>query len=360
MRMCQKGFRKRLLALLVALACVVSGTTAAWAIDAPPANTATSACVMDVDSGRILYSQNENAERCIASITKIMTAILVIENNTDFDQVLTASATAAAEDGTSLYLREGDKLTLMTGLYGTMLRSGNDAAVAIAEYTAGSVEKFVEMMNAKAKELGMTHSHFSWPNGLIDEDNYSSAKDMAILSSYAMKNELFAKIVKTWYIETEDGYQIENHNKMLSRDKRCIGIKTGFTTLAGRTLVTCFQNPDNGQRIVIVTLNNYDHYNDHQRLCDWVFDNFQQTTLVKKGTEIATVNSNGEMVPLVAKETVTWPSKDGEADRIVATFSVQSNQGVPMEEGEMAGVMRFYLDKKKIAQTQLIYHYPDQ
>ena len=350
---------KRLLAMVLAVVCAVGLTSTAWAIDQPPVNSATSACVMDVDSGRILYSKNENAERCIASITKIMTAILVIENNTDFNQVITASKTAAAEDGTSLYLVEGDKLTLMTGLYGTMLRSGNDAAVAIAEHTAGSVEKFVQMMNDKAKELGMTHSHFSWPNGLIDEDNYSSAKDMAILSSYAMKNKLFAKIVKTGYIETKDGYQIENHNRMLSRDKRCIGVKTGFTTLAGRTLVTCFKNPDNGQRIIIVTLNNYDHYNDHQRLCNWAFDNFQQTTLVKKKAKVATVNSGGKTAELIAKEKVTWPSKDGEASRITSTFSVQSNQGVPMEEGAMAGKMRFYLDGKKIGQTELVYHYPE-
>lgn len=350
---------KRLLAMVLAVVCVVGLTSTACAIDQPPVNSATSACVMDVDSGRILYSKNENAERCIASITKIMTAILVIENNTDFNQVITASKTAAAEDGTSLYLLEGDKLTLMTGLYGTMLRSGNDAAVAIAEHTAGSVKKFVKMMNAKAKELGMTHSHFSWPNGLIDEDNYSSAKDMAILSSYAMKNKLFAKIVKTGYIETKDGYQIENHNRMLSRDKRCIGVKTGFTTLAGRTLVTCFKNPDNGQRIVIVTLNNYDHYNDHERLCNWVFDNFQQTTLVKKDSKVATVTDDGKTAELVAKQKVTWPSKDGEASRITSTFSVQSNQGVPMEEGDVAGVMRFYLDGKKIGQTKLLYHYPE-
>ena len=146
---------------------------------------------------------------------------------------------------------------------------------------------------------------------------------------------------------------------MLSRDKRCIGVKTGFTTLAGRTLVTCFKNPDNGQRIVIVTLNNYDHYNDHQRLCNWAFDNFRQTTLMKKKAKVATVNSGGKTAELVAKEKVTWPSKDGEASRITSTFSVQSNQGVPMEEGDMAGVMRFYLDSKKIGQTQLVYHYPE-
>ena len=123
--------------------------------------------------------------------------------------------------------------------------------------------------------------------------------------------------------------------------------------------MTCFKNPDNGQRIIIVTLNNYDHYNDHQRLCNWAFDNFQQTTLVKKKAKVATVNSDGKTAELIAKEKVTWPSKDGEASRITSTFSVQSNQGVPMEEGDMAGVMRFYLDKKKIGQTELVYHYPE-
>lgn len=349
--------RKRMFSLaltaIISLSMIPTASAAA-----APVTGATSACVMDVDSGRILYANNENEERCIASITKIMTAILVLENNTDFDQVLTVSATAAAEEGTSLYLLEGDKISLRTALYGTMLRSGNDAAVAIAEFTGGTVEKFVDMMNAKAKDLRMTHTHFSWPNGLIDEDNYSSAKDMAILSSYAMKNKAFAKIVSTWYIETDDGYQIENHNKMLSRDKRCIGVKTGFTNLAGRTLVTCFKNPDNGQRIVIVTLNDYDHYNDHQRLCDWAFETYAQTTLVKKDAVIATVNDHGKTAELVAENTVTWPAKKGEAGNVKATFSVQSNSGIPMEEGKMGGVMRFYLDGKKIASTNLLYHYP--
>lgn len=358
---CGKSVGKKLLFFALALIFTQNLFLTAFAT-AAPATGATSACVMDADSGRILYSHNENEERCIASITKIMTAILVIENNTDFDQVITASATAAAEDGTSLYLLEGDKLTLRTGLYGTMLRSGNDAAVAIAEFTGGTVEKFVDMMNDKAKELGMTHSHFSWPNGLIDEDNYSSAKDMAILTRYAMQNKFFAKIVRTGYIETDDGYQIENHNRLLSRDKRCIGVKTGFTTLAGRTLVTCFQDPDSDRRVVIVTLNDYDHYNDHQRLCDWAFENFTQKTLVKKGEKIASVIDDNVRVQLVAKDTVTWPEKNGthETEDIKTTFSVQSNSGLPMEEGKTAGVMRFYLNGKQIGSTKLIYHYPTE
>lgn len=345
---------KRVLSLLTALALALSATVCAYAADAP-ATWATSVCVMDADSGRVLYEKNPREERCIASITKIMTAILAIENNDDLDRTLTVSATAAAENESSMYLLEGDKLTLRTALYGTMLRSGNDAAVVVAEATAGNAEKFVDMMNQKAKELGMTHTHYSWPNGLVDEDNYSCARDMAVLGRYAMQNETFAEIVKTWYIETEDGYQIENHNKMLSRDKRCIGIKTGFTNAAGRTLVTCFQDPDSDRRVIIVTLNDSNDYNDHANLCDWAFENYQQKTLVKAGKTVATVNNDGEEMALVTQDKLTWPVAKGEDPQITSILKVQSNRGAPMEEGTVGGRLIFYSDGKKIASTKLLY-----
>lgn len=347
-------FCKRFLSVLTALAFVLSATVCAYAVD-PPATGATSVCVMDADSGRVLYEKNAKEERCIASITKIMTGILAIENNKDLDQTITVSATAEAEEGSSMYLLKGDKLSLRTALYGTMLRSGNDAAVAVAECTAGSVEKFVDMMNQKAKELGMTHTHYSWPNGLIDEDNYSCARDMAVLSRYAMQNKTFAKIVSTWYIETDDGYQIENHNKMLSRDKRCIGIKTGFTNAAGRTLVTCFQDEDSDQRVIIVTLNDYDHYNDHSNFCNWAFENYKQKTLVKADTAVATVENDGKKATLAAKDALTWPVAKGENAKITSRLRIQSNQGVPMKEGTVGGRLIFYSDGKEIASTDLLY-----
>ena len=215
-------------------------------------------------------------------------------------------------------------------------------------------------MNEKAAELGCQGTHFVNSNGLFEEDHYTTAYDLARLTCAALENETFAAIVSCKTKTISDGRRyLSNHNRLLRSYEGCIGVKTGFTTLAGRTLVTCFKNPDNGQRIVIVTLNNYDHYNDHERLCNWVFDNFQQTTLVKKNSKVATVTDNGKTAELVAKQKVTWPSKDGEASRITSTFSVQSNQGVPMEEGDVAGVMRFYLDGKKIGQTKLLYHYPE-
>lgn len=345
---------KKIISCLIALALALSATVCAYAADVP-ATWATSVCVMDADSGRVLYSKNAKEERCIASITKIMTGILVIENNKNLDRTIKVSATAAAEEGTSMYLLEGDKLSLRTALYGTMLRSGNDAAVAVAEATAGSAEKFVDMMNQKAKELGMTHTHYSWPNGLIDEDNYSCAKDMAILGRYAMQNKTFSKIVKTWYIETKDGYQIENHNKMLSRDKSCIGIKTGFTSAAGRTLVTCFQDTDSDRRVIIVTLNDSNDYNDHSNLRDWAFENYKQKTLIRAKKNVATVTNNGERMALVTEDTLTWPVAKGEESQITSRLKVQSNRGVPMEEGTAGGELTFYSDGKKIASTKLLY-----
>ena len=345
---------KRVVSFVVALGLILSTTVCAYAADAP-ATWATSMCVMDADSGRILYKNNETEERCIASITKIMTGILVIENNKDLYQTITVSATAAAEEGSSLYLAEGDKLSLRTALYGTMLRSGNDAAVAIAEFTAGDVKSFVKMMNQKAKELGMTHTHYSWPNGLIDEDNYSCARDMAILGRYAMQNKTFAEIVNTWYIETDDGYQIENHNKMLSRDKRCIGIKTGFTSAAGRTLVTCFKDADSDRKVIIVTLNDSNDYNDHLNMCDWAFENYQQKKLVAKKAAVATVTNDGKQASLVTENAVTWPAASGESSKITSSLKVQSNRGVPMKEGDVGGVLTFYSDGKTIGSTKLLY-----
>lgn len=345
---------KRGMALVVAVVLAMSTTVCAYAADVP-ATWATSICVMDADSGRILYEHNDEAERCIASITKIMTGILVIENNKNLDQTITVSETAAAEGGSSMYLAKGDKLSLRTALYGTMLRSGNDAAVAIAEFTAGNVKNFVKMMNQKAKELGMTHTHYSWPNGLKDENNYSCARDMAILGRYAMQNKTFAKIVKTWYIETHDGYQIENHNKMLTRDKRCIGVKTGFTSAAGRTLVTCFKDPDSGRKLIIVTLNDSNDYNDHINMCNWAFKTYQQKKLATAKDVVATVTDDGKQAALTAEKTVTFPVKTGEAGKITSSLKVQSNCGVPMKDGDVGGVLTFYLDGKTIASTNLVY-----
>lgn len=345
-------WKKKLTALLMAvmMACVCSTTSFALA------PSATSCCVIDVDSGRILYSSNADAKLPIASTTKIMTGLLCSELATEKDlkTVISVSEHAAAEDGSSMYLEAGDQILLESALYGTMLRSGNDAAMVIAEYFGGDEETFLQMMNDKAQELGMTNTHYSCPNGLVDEDNYSTAHDLAVLGAYAIQNELFAKVVSTWVITTEDGYTVENHNKLLNQDSRCIGIKTGWTTAAGRCLVTCFQDPTSGQRIVCCTLNDPDMYNDHIGVYDWAFKKYPERTFCEEDGVVAHVTLAGSAVsvPLVAEETIKYPLTDTETNKITCSLDLPDN-AVTLSDNEVVGQAVYYFKGEEIGRTNL-------
>ncbi len=189
--------------------------------------SATSAALMDVESGRVLYASNANARMKIASTTKIMTALVAIERG-ELSDVITVKKSETGVEGTSMYLKPGEHLTLETLLYGLLLCSGNDAAVAIADHIGGSQEKFVALMNQRAKSLGMKNTSFANPNGLDNPKHYSTALDMARLACAAMKNETLARIVSTKSV-TVGGRTMHNHNKLLSYMDGCIGLKTGFT-----------------------------------------------------------------------------------------------------------------------------------
>ena len=188
--------------------------------------SATAAILVDADSGRVLYEQNADARMLIASTTKIMTALVAIREGNLSDTVK-VSKKAAYTEGSSMYLKVGEELTLETLLYGLMLCSGNDAAVAIAEHVGGSEAGFAELMNETAAELGMEHTSFANPNGLDHEDHYSTARDMAVLACAAMNNEILARIVSTRTV-TIGGRTMTNHNKLLSYMDGCIGLKTGY------------------------------------------------------------------------------------------------------------------------------------
>jgi len=255
---------------------------------AEPEVQAQNAILMDVDSKRVLYQKRAEEERPIASITKIMTAILAIEYGKLDDQVV-VSPNACRMEGSSIYLRPGEKVRLETLLYGLILRSGNDAAVAIAEHLAGSEEAFTDLMNAKAWELGMNHTHFANSHGLDQDGHYSSARDMAILAAYALKNPVFREIVKTekkrvsWLGE-EWQRSWRNKNKMLHLYEGADGVKTGFTRKAGRTLVSSATR--NGQQLVVVTLNDPDDWRDHASLLDYGFVHYPQRVLLEEGQEV--------------------------------------------------------------------------
>lgn len=248
--------------------------------------SASSAILMDMDSNRILYSKNIHKVRSVASISKIMTAIVAIEN-VDIKSKVTVGDEINKAYGSGVYIKTGEILTLEDLLYGLMLRSGNDAALAIAKYVGGSVEKFVTLMNETATKIGMKDSLFRNPHGLDQEDggNLSSAYDMAILTSYAMKNEEYKKIVSTkkYTLTTNmNTYVWNNKNKLLKSYEYTTGGKTGFTDIARRTLVTTASK--NNINLVAVTLNDGNDFNDHRNLFDYGFENYKSYQILNKGT----------------------------------------------------------------------------
>ena len=260
----------------------------------PPAfgTHAEAAAIIDVTSGRILYSKQGDKPMRIASLTKVMTAIVAIESGNLADLV-TVGRNAAGKEGSSLYLKEGEKISLKHLLYGLMLRSGNDAATAVAEHVGGSVEGFAYLMNEKARMLGMEHSHFMNPSGLDEEGHVSTANDMAKLTAYALKNPVFQEIVKTKTIRvphpSEAGdYVWANKNKMLHIYEGADGVKTGYTKSAGRCLISSATR--NGQQIAVVTLNDPNDWSDHARALDYAFRYFPLVPLAGKGDTVEGTN----------------------------------------------------------------------
>ncbi|GAA0347050.1 D-alanyl-D-alanine carboxypeptidase DacB [Bacillus carboniphilus] len=249
--------------------------------------SAYSAILIDQDTGRVLYEKRAHEKRRIASITKIMTAILAIESG-KMDEMVTVSSNAFGTEGSSLYLKKGEKIKLQDLVYGLMLRSGNDAAVAIAEHVGGSVEGFAFLMNQKAFEIGMNNSHFTNPHGLDDsDDHYSTAYDMAILTAYAMKNEAYQKISGTKVHRAPNPGEKwdrvwRNKNKLLTRlYDYSTGGKTGFTEKARRTLVSTATKGD--MNLIAVTLNAPSDWDDHIHMFEYGFDQYDNMKLLHKG-----------------------------------------------------------------------------
>lgn len=249
--------------------------------------SAETAILMDVESGRVLYEKASHKKMRIASITKIMTAILAIESG-ELDETVKVSDKAVRTEGSSVYLKPGEKIKLEHLVYGLMLRSGNDTAVAIAEHVGGSVEGFVFLMNQKAQEIGMRDTVFSNPHGLDDHENhFSTAYDMAILTKYAMENETYRKISGTKVHRAPNPDEKwdrswKNKNKLLTQlYEYSTGGKTGFTKRAKRTLVSTAQK--DGHDLIAVTLNGPNDWNDHISMFEWGFAQYDLENVVNKG-----------------------------------------------------------------------------
>ncbi len=306
--------------------------------------SARSAVLIDADSGRVLYSHNAEEKRGMASTTKIMTAITALEN-ADINSVATVSKNAYGVEGSSMYLVLGEELTLENLLYGLMLVSGNDAATAIAEHVSGSVEKFSALMNKKATEIGVYNSNFTNPHGLSDDEHYTTALDLAKITAYALKNPKFSEFVstKTKSIPWKDhdyNRRLVNHNKFLSMYEGCIGVKTGFTKTTGRCLVTAVEK--NGMRLVCVTLNAPDDWNDHRTLYDNAFSNYSPFKIKSQDEIITTTKIKGgvlEYVDLACQKDEYVPLKAGEEALIETSYEVFENLEAPVKKGDVLGTL---------------------
>lgn len=338
-----KKLTAALAALLLATACLP-----ARAVD----THASCAILMDAESGRVLYEQNIHQPRLIASITKLLTALVAVEQGSDLDQVVTVKGEWLGSEGSSIYLKAGEEITLRGLLYGLLLQSGNDAAMAIACHTAGSEADFVALMNARAAELGMKDSSFANPSGLNDDKHYSTAYDMALLAQACLQNETVADICATRSI-TIGTRTFVNHNKLLYRYGGCVGMKTGFTEKAGRTLVSAATRE--GQTLICVTLNDGDDWNDHCKLLDYGFETFPRQALCQTGEVLGSVAVEGSLIPTVAAVTAEeagYPLRAGEA----LTMEVELDRSIraPYEAGAVIGEALWKKDGELVARIPLV------
>lgn len=314
----------------------------------PPISThAQAAALIDVGSGRILYSYHGDERLLIASLTKIMTAIVAIENG-NLEDIVKVSRSAVGKEGSSIYLKEGQEMSLHHLLYGLMLRSGNDAATAIAEHVGGSQQGFVFMMNAKAAELGLMNTSFRNPHGLDMEGHYSSAEDLAKLTAYALKNPTFREIVSTKVKRVPNpggkwDYVWYNKNKMLSLYEGADGVKTGYTKAAGRGLVSSATR--DGRQLAVVTINDGSDWLDHAQLLDWGFRYFANHRLIAEGEGV-------QDTPYVAARSFYYPLYEGEIEHVSHEVILAETNSVDYRLGEL-GRIHFYLDGQFIGSVPL-------
>lgn len=321
--------------------------------------SATSAILYCADNGEILYEQNSHEKRAIASITKIMTAVIALEYASASDKEIKFTSDMTAI-GSSMYLKEGEILTLTELTKGMMMVSGNDAANAIAIGISGSTEEFAKLMNEKAKQIGMTDTSFVTPSGLDDENHYSTAYDMALLCTYAMDMQSFREIVSqksitVKYVYPENKTQIcTNHNKLLSLYEDCVGIKTGFTEKAGRTLTSAAER--DGVRLIAVTLNDGNDWNDHQELYNYGFSLVERVQLSTKysSIDVPVVGSENNTVKVSPYSQAEATVMSSDIDKIEEKVYLPRFVYAPLTKGSTVGKIEYILNDKVISEINLV------
>ncbi len=338
---------RKILSALTAVCLLAAVTPKASAEE--PCPSAQSAIVI-TSEGRTVYEKNADAKSLIASTTKIMTAIVTLEN-AKLNELVDITEECCNIEGSSMYLEAGERYTVKELLLGLLLVSGNDAAQALALHVAGSLEDFTYLMNEKARELGMENSSFENPHGLDAQDHYSTARDMAKLMCYCMENETFQELCSTRSCIIK-GQTLVNHNKLLDMYPDCIGGKTGYTQAAGRCLVSCSERK--GQRLICVTLSAPDDWNDHIGLYEWAFSQFSLRDVVEgQNFQVPVISGSEKSVRLVPSEGLELLLDDGQE----VSLQVEYPRFVfaPVNKGETGGIIWVIMNYKKVGSCQLVY-----
>ncbi len=323
--------------------------------------SAKSAALICAESSQVIYSKNMDEKLSMASTTKIMTALIALEEAATNNKEVTITQDMLPVEGSTMGLRVGYKLTLYALAQGMLLISGNDAAHCAAIAIAGSTDEFAKLMNQKAKQIGMNNTNFVTPSGLDDENHYSTAYDMALLGAYAMDNDSFkdiasSKKMKVKYIQPDKTCEYLNSNRLLRSYDGCIGVKTGFTKKSGRCLVTCAQR--DGKKLIAVTLNDPNDWKDHSEMFDYGFENCKSIYLDSSDLSFQTnivgsPDANTLNVALLEQPKVTLISEK-DADDIQRVVNLPQFVYAPVKEGDILGEVEYKKDGKTLACTKLI------
>ena len=321
--------------------------------------SAKSMIVLEGATNRVLFEQNAYQKLPMASTTKVVTAITALESGEPLDEEITVPAAACGVEGSSLYLEVGEKLTLRQLLYGLMLRSGNDAATAIAIHVGGSVEGFAQLMNEKARMLEAYDSHFTNPHGLHDKNHYTTAYDLAVISSYAMKHPVFREIVGTQRVTLpwttrEYNREVHNKNKILWQYEGGTGIKTGYTSQAGRCLVSSARRGD--MELIGVVLNCGPMFEVSMQTFDRLFEKYRMQEVAVPYTvfdSVQVLNRKDKAVKTYCREGFSYPMCEGESAQIVRHVTLPEGVSAPLKKDTEIGKVNYYYDNKLIFSAKL-------
>ena len=326
-----------------------------------PNVNALSAVLIDADTGRVLWGKNENKPMAVASTTKIMTAIITLEN-ADIKEKVTVSKNATLAPPVKMNLQAGEELTLEQLLYALLMQSSNDAAVAIAEKVGGSVENFCAMMNKKAKELGCKDTEFVTPNGLDKGNHHSTAYDMAVIGAYAIRNEEFIRISNTRNISfssNKKSYSIVNKNLLLDSYEGAIGIKTGFTGKAGQCFAGAAKRGDVTLVSVVLasgwgTAGKAKKWSDTKEILNYGFDNYKKYSIIGDKVDICVDKAKVSKTVLKYENSIELLMKESEKNSISFKNNVPEMIEAPVRKGEKIGIGEIYLGDLKVGQINLI------